>query len=56
MAPMIFFIFSGYIFLNYFIKNPQTTNAPTFLTHIISAISGVPSKPFIVITEKFSNK
>ena len=23
-------------------KNPQTTIAPTFLTHIISAIDGVP--------------
>ena len=25
-------------------KNPQTTIAPTFLTHIISAIDGVNSK------------
>ena len=40
-APTIFFIFSGYFFLNYFIKNPQTKNAPTFLTHIIFAIGGV---------------
>ena len=38
MAPTIFFIFSAYISL---IINPQTTNAPTFLTHNISAISGV---------------
>ena len=28
-------------FFNYFIKNPQTTIALTFLTHIISAIGGV---------------
>ena len=27
--------------LSYFIKNSQTTNAPTFLTHNISAIGGV---------------
>jgi hypothetical protein len=40
-APTIFFKFSGYFF-NYFIKNPQTTIALTFLTHIISAIDGVP--------------
>ena len=26
---------------DYFMKNPQTTIAPTFLTHIISAIDGV---------------
>ena len=39
-APKIFFKFSGY-FLNDFIKNPQTTTALTFLTHIISAIGGV---------------
>ena len=40
-APMIFFhIFSIYFF-NYSIKNPQTTNAPTFLTHNISAVGGV---------------
>ena len=24
-----------------FLQNPQTTNAPTFLTHIIFAIGGV---------------
>ena len=42
MAHMIiFFIFSGYFLFIYFIKNPQTTIAPTFLTHIISAIGGV---------------
>ena len=29
-----------YIF-DHFMKNPQTTIAPTFLTHIISAIDGV---------------
>ena len=29
------------IFSNYFIKNPQNTIAPTFLTHIISTICGV---------------
>ena len=47
MAPMIFFFkFSGYIFLNYFIKNPQTTIAFTFLTYIISAIGGVLGEVF----------
>ena len=41
MATMIFFqIFRIYSF-NYFIKNPQTTIALTFLTHIISTIGGV---------------
>ena len=29
-APTIFFIFSGYIFLNDIIKNPQTRNARAF--------------------------
>ena len=33
--------FSIVDFLNYFIKNPQTTNAPIFLTHNIIAIGGV---------------
>jgi hypothetical protein len=33
-APMIFFIFLGFK-KNYFIKNPQITIAPAFLTHII---------------------
>ena len=46
MAPMIFFKFSGYIFLSYFIKNPVTTIALTFLTYIISAIDGVKAKGF----------
>ena len=40
-APMIFFIFSGYLKKICFIKKPQTTIALTFLTHIISAIGGV---------------
>ena len=37
-------------FLNYFMKNPQTTIAPTFLTHIISAIDGVKGKfdPYVL--------
>jgi hypothetical protein len=36
--------------LNYFMKNPQTTIAPTFLTHIISAIDGVKGKfdPYVL--------
>ena len=43
-APTIFFqIFSICFFFNYFIKNPQTAIALTFLTHIISAIGGVSS-------------
>ena len=33
--------FQDIYFFNYFIKNPQTTIALTFLTHIISAIGGV---------------
>ena len=37
-APTIFFIFSA--ILN-FMKNPQTTFAPTFLAHIIARIGGV---------------
>ena len=36
-APTIFFKISGYVF----IKNPQTTIALKFLTHIISDIDGV---------------
>ena len=40
MAPTDFSYFQ-HIFKNYFIKNLQTTIAPTFLTHIISAIGGV---------------
>ena len=36
-APTIFFIFLK----NHIIKNPQTTNALTFLTHNISTIGGV---------------
>ena len=32
------------MFFNQFIKNPQTTIALTFLTHIISDIGGVLSK------------
>ena len=41
MAPTIFFKISGYVFFKDFIKNPQTTIALTFLTHIISVIDGV---------------
>ena len=41
MAPTIFFILSGYVFFKNFIKNPQTTIALTFLTHIDSDIGGV---------------
>ena len=37
-APMIFFISSGYIFLNDFIKNPQTRNAHAILPINISAV------------------
>ena len=40
-ATMIFFKLSGYVFFKDFIKNPQTTIALTFLTHIISGIDGV---------------
>ena len=40
-APMIFFHIFCIIVSNYLIKNPQTTIALTFLTHIISAIGGV---------------
>ena len=38
MAPTIF---SQIFRIIYFIKNPQTTIALTFLTHIISTIGGV---------------
>ena len=44
-APMIFFSnFQDTYFLNYFIKNRQTTIALTFLTNIISGIGGVERK------------
>ena len=43
MAPTIFFKFSGYDFFKDFIRNPQTTIALKFLTHIISGIDGVGS-------------
>ena len=33
--------FQDIYFFNYFIKNPQTTIASTFLTHTISAIGAV---------------
>ena len=36
----VFQIFRTF-FTNYFIKNPQSTIALTFLTHIISGIDGV---------------
>ena len=36
-----FFSYFQHIFLNYLIKNPKTTIALTFLTHIISATGGV---------------
>ena len=52
-APTIFFKLSGYIFFNYFIKNPQTTIALTFFTHIISAIGGVCSD---LMRKKISSK
>ena len=42
MVPTIFFIFSAF-FLNYLIKNPETTIAITFLTHNVSVIGGVRS-------------
>ena len=38
---IFFFHIFRIFFLNTFIKNPQTTIAPTFLTLIISAIGGV---------------
>ena len=43
----------------FFIKNPQTTNVPTFLTHNISAIGGVLDvKHFIMMPlwDCFTNK
>ena len=40
-APTIFFIFSEYFFLNYFIKSPQTRNARAFLPLNISAVGSV---------------
>ena len=41
--PRFLFHIFRIFFFNYFIKNPQTTIAPKFLTHIISAIGGVSS-------------
>ena len=41
MAPTIFFKFSGYFFLDDYIKNPQTRNARTFLQLNISAVGSV---------------
>jgi hypothetical protein len=40
-APTIFFQIVRICFFKNFIKNPQTTIALTFLTHIISCIDGV---------------
>ena len=34
-------------------KNPQTTIAPTFLTHIISAIDGVSSNTLLCLVYLF---
>ena len=39
--PQFFPYFQHTYFFNYLIKNPQTTIALTFLTHIISGIGGV---------------
>ena len=36
-----FFHIFSICFINYFMKNPQTTFVPTFLTHIIARIDGV---------------
>ena len=47
MAPTFLFRIFRIFYSNYFIKNPQTTIALTFLTHIISAIGGV--KPKIML-------
>ena len=44
-VPMILLKLSRYILFKYFIKNPQTTIALTFLTHIISGIGGVKYHP-----------
>ena len=45
MAPMIFFIFSGYFFED-LIKNPQTRNARAFLPLKISAVGNVGLEPW----------
>ena len=50
--PRFSHIFS--IVFNHLIKNPQTTNALTFLTHNISAIGGVDSKGKFLQLLKFS--
>ena len=44
--PRFFSYFQHMFFFNYFMKNPQTTFAPTFLTHIIARIDGVATKSF----------
>ena len=41
-----FFHILSIFFLNYLIRNPQTTIALTFLTHIISGIDGVYYDPW----------
>ena len=53
-APTIFFIFSAYLFLNNFIKNPQTRNACEFLTLDISPVGSVHSytKPAPLLLSK----
>ena len=45
--PRFFFHIFSICFINYFMKNPQTTFAPTFLTHIIARIDGV----LLVVTQ-----
>ena len=41
-ATKIDFIFLAYVLcINYFMKNPQTTFVPTFLTQVIASINAV---------------
>ena len=49
MAPTIFFTFSGSLFLNDFIKNPQTRNARPFLPLNISAVGSVITEQTVLI-------
>jgi hypothetical protein len=53
MAPTIFFQIFRIYFFNYFIKNPQTTIALTFLTYVISATGGVSSSYLLRRPKRF---
>ena len=53
-APTIFFHIFRIFLKNYFIKNPQTTNARTFLPLNISAVGSVEYFPVLPFSDKKS--